>query len=360
MPLHGNFTACCSTAGKTVVSRIFAAFDVGQGSKHLSDLCLELLTEQKEVWPELLQGYASLTDMRVREVPCNGFSVRIQHNPGRIRSTAADVGERHINKRPCFLCPGNLPEEQKGILYKNAYLILCNPAPVFSSHLTVACLDHRPQTIAEHIDTLLQLAVDFGPGWTILYNGPNCGASAPDHRHFQAIPSGHMPIEKEIRGEKTLAQVMQGNGTTLYRSIGLGREAIILEGNDPTAVTGILNNLLNALKRVLLTDDEPMMNIAGFYNPSSPFRKGEPMGGFSGEDTWGLVVFPRARHRPDAFYGEGNDRVMVSPAVIEMGGVIVTPLEKDFKRLDAAAVENIYREVSLDGKTVDNVIAVMT
>jgi hypothetical protein len=237
----------------------------------------------------------------------------------------------------------NLPEGQKGILHRSEYLILCNPMPVFSSHFTVSHLDHRLQAIAENIDTLLQLMADFGSGWTVLYNGPKCGASAPGHLHFQATPSGQMPIEKEIRGKKRLTLMTQVDRVLLYRVRDLGREVIILEGDDPMAVGGAFKGFLNALKKVLLIGEEPMMNIAGFYT----------------ERKWRLVTFPRRKHRPDAFFREGDARVVVSPGVIDMGGVLITPVEKDFDRLDAASVEGIYGEVSLEGKTVERAIDAM-
>ena len=361
--------------------KTYNTFDGGGSLKSLSVLCLELLSEQKKAWLDLREGCESLKDVRERDLPCRGFSVRLQHNPGRIKSSLAGLGEKNVephgqspwyhtlrpdgatsrpnageftlpakagkpsaagrNERQCFLCLDHLPEAQKGILYQSEYLILCNPMPVFSSHFTVSHLDHRLQAIAEHIDTLLQLMADFGSEWMVLYNGPKCGASAPDHLHFQAAPSGQMPIEKEIREEKRLTLMKQVNGVLLYRAIDPGREVIILEGDDPMAVGGAFRGFLNALKKVLLIDEEPMINIAGFYQE----RKWE-------ERKWRLVIFPRRKHRPDAFFKEGDARVVVSPGVIDMGGVLITPVKKDFERLDGAAVESIYGEVSLEGKTV--------
>jgi len=328
--------------------KIYTTFDGGGSLKSLPGLCLELLSEQKKAWLDLREGYESFKDVRGRDVPCMGFSVRLQYNPGRIKSSLAGVGEKYGDERRCFLCLDNLPQGQKGILYRSDYLILCNPMPVFSSHFTVSHLDHRPQAIAEHIDTLLQLIADFGSGWTVLYNGPKCGASAPDHLHFQAGPSGQMPIEKEIRGEKKLFLMTQVDGVLLYRARDLGREVIILEGDDPMAVECAFKGFLNALKKVLLIDEEPMMNIAGFYKG----RKRE-------ERKWCLVIFPRRKHRPDAFFREGDGRVVISPGVIDMGGVLITPVEKDFEGLDAATVEGIYGEVSLEGKTVERAIDAM-
>ena len=323
--------------------KIYATFDGQKSLKSLPELCLDLLSEQKQEWLDLREGCKSLKSIRERDLSCRGFSVRLQCNPMRIKSSTADVGKKNVKERQCILCVDHLPDGQQGILYRNEYLILCNPMPVLSSHFTVSHLDHRRQAIDEHIDTLLQLMADFGSGWTVLYNGPKCGASAPDHLHFQAVPSGQIPIEKEIRREKRLTLMTQVDRVLLYHLRDLGREVITLEGDDPVAVGGTFKRFLNALKKVLLVNEEPMMNIAGFYK----------------ERKWRLMIFPRRKHRPEAFFRKGNARVVVSPGVIDMGGLLITPVKKDFERLDASAVEGIYREVSLEGKTVARAIDAM-
>jgi hypothetical protein len=229
---------------------MLATFENGPNVKPLPELCAELLTEQKKAWRDLEQGYESLKDAKVREITCNGFFVRVQHNPGRMRSTLADVEEKSVNERPCFLCLNNLPKDQKGVLYHKKFLILCNPMPVFSGHLTVTHIVHQPQGIPEHIDIFLQLMSDFGSHWSVLYNGPGCGASAPDHLHFQAIPSGMMPIEKEIIDEKRLFQIAHIDGVHLSRAQGLGRELIVLEGDSPVGMAGIFKLIVAELKKV--------------------------------------------------------------------------------------------------------------
>jgi ribosomal protein S18 acetylase RimI-like enzyme len=253
---------------------------------NLSRLCLKLLSEQKKTWQLLQQGYELIKNIRERDIQCKGFSVRLQQNPGRIRSSLANVGGIDANERRCFLCLEHLPEGQRGILYREDYLILCNPMPVFSHHFTISHLDHRRQAIAEHIDAFLRLMVDFGSRWTILYNGPKCGASAPDHLHFQAIPSGRMPIEKEIQEKKRIILMREGDGVSFYRVADVGREVIVLEGNDPMAVGEIFKSFLNGLGKVLLVNEEPMINIAGFHKK----RK------------YCIVIFPRRKHRPNAFF----------------------------------------------------------
>jgi hypothetical protein len=257
-----------------------------------------------------------------------------------MRSTLAEVGEKAIRQRPCFLCLDNLPEGQKAILYRERYLVLCNPMPVFSAHFTIPHLIHSPQAAGESASTLLQLAADLGPAWAILYNGPECGASAPDHLHFQAVPSGQMPIEREIRPKERRVLVKRVDGVSIERVREAGREVVILSGAGQAAVEGVFRRLLDAFKDVLRVDREPMVNLICV-------RQGR---------SYVLLVFPRAKHRPDAFFRTGDGRIAISPAAVEMGGVVVAPLEKDFERLDAALLEDIFREVTLDAKTVALVI----
>src|SRR5208283_2992778 len=178
--------------------KTFATYGSKDASKDLPGLYLELMDEQRRTWPDLRQAYESLDKTMDREIRCAGFTVRVQHNPGRIASTVAPVNGGSTNGRPCFLCLRNLPPRQKGILYCDSYLILPNPMPVFPFHSTVAHVRHQPQAISGNILALLSLIHDLGEGWTVLYNGPKCGASAPDHLHFQIVPSGRLPVEDEI------------------------------------------------------------------------------------------------------------------------------------------------------------------
>ena len=344
MLFPGRLTTLLHAAQEYLASilkqKTFVAFDGVGNPKPLGEICLNLLSEQKKVWPDLTKGYESFNSRRERELSCRGFSVRVQHNPGRIKSSTADVSQKNANKQGCFLCLDRLPEEQEGILYRNELLILCNPAPILTAHLTVSHVDHCRQAITGHIETFLQLMADFGPGWLVLYNGPKCGASAPDHLHFQAAPSGQLPVEIDIREQKRLSLTKQMEGVLFFRVEGLGREVVILEGEDPATVAAGFNGFLEGLKKSFRVDDEPMMNIVGIYE----------------DRKYRLAIFPRRKHRPDAFFREGNDRVVVSPGVIDMAGILVTPVERDFERVDAAAVEGIYKEVSLEGEVVEKAI----
>jgi hypothetical protein len=203
--------------------------------------------------------------------------------------------------------------------------------PAFHFHLTIAAVEHHPQCIEENIDVFFKLMTDLGGSWTILYNGPECGASAPDHFHFQAIPAGLLPIEKAYAEEHRLSEITRSGGVVVYRIQNIAREALMLKADDPSALAKVFRGTISALKQSLHLNREPMMSIAGIGDGKKQR----------------VFMFPRAKHRPEAFFKEGAERIAVSPAVIEMCGVIVTPAERDFKRLDAHDIENIYREVSL-------------
>jgi hypothetical protein len=321
--------------------RIYAVFDKKMASpSSLPRLCLDLIDEQRRMWPMLRQAYDDLEKTLERDVRCAGFSVRLQRNPGRISSTLAPVSNSEANGRPCFLCPDNLPAEQQAILYRDQYLILPNPMPVLPFHFTIAYVRHEPQAISGRVPAFLRLMVDLGPDWTVLYNGPKCGASAPDHLHFQIIPSGRMPIEKEIREKGRCVPSGQMEGILFFRAANLGRQAVVLEGGNPVAMEHAFDALVHGLRNTLAGEAEPMVNIAGFLK----------------EESLSLVVFPRRKHRPEAFFKSGDDRIVVSPAIAEMGGILVVPRERDFERLDDALVEAIFAEVSLGGEHVEKAL----
>ncbi len=316
---------------------VYARFD---GGKNLSHLCLDLLSEQKREWIDLRNGYETLKKVRMREVACRDFSVFLQLNPGRLKSSIAHATDEPKTRPPCFLCPDHLPREQKGILYQGHFLILCNPMPVFPGHYVVSHVHHLSQSIEAYLTLFLALAADLGPDWIVLYNGPKCGASAPDHFHFQIIPSGQMPIEREMFQEKRRFPLKEMRGVFMDRIRSLGREVICLTGKAPGLLEDVFKKFLKSLKEVLQTDQEPMINLAGFHQ-----------GG-----QWYVLVFPRRKHRPDFFYKSGEERRVISPGAIDMGGFLVVPIERDFHQLHRSMIESIFEEVSLGERTVDEAL----
>lgn len=281
-------------------------------------------------------GYASLQDVQIREVKCSTFSAWLQFNPKRIASTGAKVDAKSINSRRCFLCVDHLPPEQKGVWYENAFLVLCNPMPIFPAHYTVSHLKHLPQLIDQYVGTFLRLARDLSPQFTIFYNGAQCGASAPDHVHFQIAPAGKIPIEREAAAVQRRERVGEIDGVAILFLKDLGRAVVVFEGTRLENVTRVIRHQLAKMKAILNIADEPKINVICSY--SAP--------------QWRVILFPRRKHRPEIFFKEGDEKVVISPASVDMGGLIITPVEKDFNSVDANMIEEIYRELSWDEKMV--------
>jgi len=307
--------------------KIFAEFSNGRDVSLLS-LCRNLYDEQKKTWPVLAKACFNLSAIKTRKLTGKKYNVSMQYNPARATSSGAAVDAESIKNRPCFLCRDNLPSEQQAILYRNHYLILCNPAPIFKNHYTIASLRHKPQEITESIKWFLQLSADVYPEYIVFYNGPACGASAPDHLHFQMIPANALPflIElKELPTVKEISSVRYLIGNSIDRSV------IVLESKNANEMTKQFSRLLKAAQKILMTKGEPLVNIICTY---------------TGE-CWRLVIFLRRKHRPDAYFAEGEKRIFISPGAIDMAGVIITPRLDDYQRLNGDSIRDIYREVSL-------------
>lgn len=321
--------------------RCFALFD-GPGAAPLADLAYELLARQKREWPALAGGYGALDAVRVRRLYGDGWGVQVQFNPQRIVSTGAKL-DPQSRRRPCILCRENLPPEQQAILYRDDYLVLCNPAPIFPAHWTIAHVRHTPQALAERLETFLRLAADFGPGMIVFYNGPACGASVPDHLHFQAAPAGLLPVEAEIRDLPDPIGKGGASGTVIARAEGLGRGLLVITGDEEKSVAAAARKAIGALGAHTAAVGEPLLNMLCTH----------------GEGGWRLMLFPRKKHRPDAYFREGAERLLISPGAVDMGGIIVTPREEDFLALTADIVAGIYREVACDDAATEALMALL-
>jgi Domain of unknown function (DUF4922) len=315
----------------------FAVFDGARETIPLADLAVALLERQKKTWPGLAGGYEALGEARLREIRGDGWGVKIQFNPRRIVSSGARVDPETIRRRRCFLCPDHLPPEQQAILYRDDYLVLCNPMPIFPGHLTIAHRRHLPQSLPENMLTFLRLAVDFGPRMTLFYNGPRAGASAPDHLHFQAAPAGLMPVEKEILDPRKRTGTRRRDGVEICRTVGLARGILVIEGREEENVAAAVGEVIGMLGRSMTSDGEPLLNILCT-------RTGE---------GWRLILFPRLKLRPAAYFLEGEERLLVSPGAVDMGGMIITSREKEFHALTPDLVREIFQEVAFDDEAVD-------
>ena len=298
-----------------------------------------LLAFQMENWDLLRAGYESLKDIEVKTFEFDGFEIKVQFNPGRIISSSAKVDEKSINSRGCFLCHENLPDEQRGLPYYRNYLILCNPYPIFPEHFTLSKFDHIPQNIIWNFEGLLNLSKDLGKYFTIFYNGPKCGASAPDHMHFQAGTKNFMPVENEYNRIKLRygRKIFKDGNTAIYLMDKYLRKMISLESKDPAQLIKLFDLVYSFLEKILGGKDEPMMNIISSYD----------------ESGWRIIIFPRFKHRPTFFFEKGDKGLLLSPAAVDLGGVCITPQKSDFDKIKKEDIVEIFRQVSIPGEYFD-------
>ena len=192
-----------------------------------------LLREQLKTWPELGEAYDSVKKVRVKNFQYDGFIIKVQNNPRRITSSSAKVDKESVKTRPCFLCIKNLYSKQKAVKYKEDFLILVNPFPIFPEHFTIPHKEHIPQSIKEWFGKMLSLSKDM-PRDAIIYNGPRCGASAPDHLHFQAGSKFFMPVDDEFYSLKNeYGEILFENEALIVAGINDGlRKFISIESKE--------------------------------------------------------------------------------------------------------------------------------
>ncbi len=299
-----------------------------------ADAAAELLKIQKSDWPLAGQGYASLKSIKTRELIFDAFKIKIQFNPKRINSTTAKVDEKSIEERECFLCIDNLPKEQKGILYRNDYIILVNPFPIFKEHFTIISKKHRPQLIAGSFEYFLTLGKDLSKYYTLIYNGPKSGASAPDHLHFQAGTKNTMPLDDEFHQIKNeYADFIIDNDDITLTAVDDGlRRFFSIESKEMSLIEDAFNSIYKIYAAIQREQPEPMMNILNYYDE---------------EYGWRIIIFLRKKHRPSFYYLEGENKILISPAAVDLGGVCITPLEEDFQKVTSENIKKIFREVNI-------------
>ncbi|MBN1757064.1 MAG: DUF4922 domain-containing protein [Chitinispirillaceae bacterium] len=282
-----------------------------------------LFEQQRSTWELFRNGEASLSRIVSRRFTIDGNDVVVQANPGRSISTNANVDAKSIANRPCFLCSDALPPQERGVAFGN-YIVLPNPYPVLPNHCTIAFHRHEPQRIESHCNDLCTLARALGSDFFVLYNGPQCGASAPDHLHFQACSAEGVPLFDQLPD--------RGDDNTTYSLALCGRNVLTGYFSTADGAARFLDRAISKLKNITGGMNEPMINIIARLK----------------NDRNTITLFPRAKHRSACFFAEAQQRLSISPAAVEMAGVIVVADESHFDRVDAAAVQSIYREVTLD------------
>lgn len=269
----------------------------------------DLIASQRQEWKALDEGIRQLDQVKLKSFTWGDqVLVKAQFNPARIISTAAKIDRTNLENRPCFLCAANRPKEQRGISFLDKYTILANPFPILSNHLTIAFHSHVPQRIRKKTGDMLALAEAL-PDYLVFYNGPKCGASAPDHFHLQA--GLKMPIL--LQGENEL------------------RSCLIIESESPQEVQERFEDVYHYLHRRQPDEEEPMLNLIAFIE----------------NNHYILHVFPRKEHRPRQYFLKGDKQLLISPGALDMAGLFIVPREEDFEKIKKEDIEDIYSQVSM-------------
>jgi hypothetical protein len=292
----------------------------------------DLFAQQRETWPTLRDGEAALAHLQRKTLTDGSDSVIVQVNPARRRSTLANVDAKAIAARACFLCPENMPPEERGVAFEDLVL-LPNPFPILPFHCTVADREHRPQQLRGRITTFVHLAQEIGPDLAALYNGPRCGASAPDHFHLQAARADEIPI---------LAQLSAiADSRTVVPHSSFGRNMLVIRSTDAHEVAAAIERSLYALQQIDTAAAEPMFNLLAHFAAG----------------MYTVAIFPRAAHRPACYFATGEDQLLISPAVLEMGGILVATEPDHFARIDTRVARKIYEEVGIDAARFAELVA---
>ena len=309
--------------------------------------------QELQQWHEAAERYKALEEsVRTRELTLGETTFTAQWNPARIVSTGAAIDKQTISERPCFLCDKNRPQEQHKLMTEKHYQILVNPYPILPQHFTIPMRRHTPQSIYSSFDTLRHMAWEM-PRHIVFYNDPLCGASCPDHMHLQAGSRGVAPLERDwsmhenrlrklfpLTGEQAASMEEAGN-------VGSRCGLFLLEGYPctvfvirslPAESDSILCKRLYKALPIVGDETEPRLNIVCWRQEGTAGRSDEII----------TLVFPRSKHRPDCYYAEAGQQLLISPGALDMCGLFITPRQQDFEALTAERAADILREVTLD------------
>ena len=271
-------------------------------------------------------NYEALAGVEVKDMTIDGFPAKLFFNPARVRSVMADVSPEVLQQRACFLCPDGVEENQLTHNWESptghTYYIRVNPFPIFSPHFTVSSSVHERQELLPHLEAMLHLAKEL-PEMTIFYNGPMCGASAPDHMHFQAVPRHSLPIEDHFSTNYANAILVQE--TDLQTHLAAVKRVLAM-GTIPEEASQTGSLTIGASHA---EEYEPRWNIVTWY-----------------EDMWHTVIFFRRESRPMCFFAPEEERILFSPATVEMAGIGIVANRESFDRLTPARLRDIIREVA--------------
>ncbi len=287
-----------------------------------------LFTEQLSNWKLAQTNFAGLQTVQTKSFNFGDFDVKVQFNPARIVSSGAKVDAKTIAERKCFLCAENRPAEQKGIDYGD-YEILVNPFPIFPEHFTIPRKEHVDQQILPYFTDMLELAKVMDD-YLLFYNGPKCGASAPDHMHFQAGTKDFLPLVNDYKRLKQTHTdlLVTTEKMQLLQMKNYMRTVYCIESMDVESAKDAFEKLYFHFQGE--ESVEPLMNIVCLFE----------------NNKWYVFVLPRKAFRPWQYTAEGDKQLLVSPATVEMCGIFITPIEAHFEQITKKDIESIFEQVS--------------
>ena len=292
---------------------------------------------QLEKWDDARHRFRDLKHVETKKL---SEEVRLQFNPARIVSTGAKIDKKTLGERPCFLCDKNRPKEQMSQQIDERFHLLVNPFPILPVHFTIPARKHQPQAIYKNYGEMHRF-LSLHSELMVFYNGPKCGASAPDHLHFQAGTSGILPLQANWqRLSRNLTDIISLNDE---EKIAVVRDfivpAFVIISKSEESDETLFHRLYKSMP-MRGDETEPMMNIIAW-------RKG---------DEYISVVIPREKHRPEAYFAEGDAQVMVSPGALDMSGLIITPREEDFHKLTEESATTILQECGISTEKMNSIV----
>ena len=292
---------------------------------------------QMEKWADARHRFRDLKHVETHQLSDH---LKVQWNPARIVSTGAKIDKKTLGDRPCFLCDKNRPKEQISKQIDERFLLLVNPFPILPVHFTIPARKHQPQSIYKNYGEMHRF-LSLHSELMVFYNGPKCGASAPDHLHFQAGTSGILPLQANWqRLSRNLTDIISLNDDekiALIHDFVVPAFVIISKSEDSDEA--LFQRLYKSMP-VRGDETEPMMNIIAW-------RKG---------DEYISVVIPREKHRPEAYFAEGDAQMMVSPGALDMSGLIITPREEDFRKLTEESATAILQECGVSTDKMNSIV----
>jgi hypothetical protein len=302
-----------------------------------------LIVHQAAHWPMLAQGLEALSQVSLKKIPLGRFDVFAQFNPKRMTSASANVDKVSIQNRPCFLCEANLPPEEKGLAYRDELVVLCNPFPILRNHLSIVHRQHVEQTIVGRLEMLLDVTKDLGPKFFVLYNGPQCGASAPDHFHLQAALREGLPLESHqvlLREPSERRAGQMSDDSAFFATDQYHLNVLIYHSSNREVLARWFDRTIDVLAQLTHAAAEPLINVIATFD----------------DPHWTIYLFPRSKHRPACFYADGDERLLVSPGAIDLAGCVVVPVQAHFQKLHSETMKQIFSEVTLNTQMFSGLI----